>query len=116
MVDCKRIYLASPFTHEDFVVRLARKKVVTECSARLLSEGQLVFSPIVYGAMLAEGKSPLPVSWDFWEKLDASFLKNWATELWVLKMEGWEKSVGIREEISIAEELNLPVVFLECDL
>ena len=52
--------------------------------------------------------------WGFvhWQDYDLSFLQHWATELWVLCLDGWKDSVGVRKEIRVAESLGLPVKYI----
>ncbi len=104
------IYLASPYTHPDPVVREARFRAVCRQTAAMLRSGIQVFSPIAYTHALVE--HGLPVEWAFWEEFDRAFLKR-SWEVWVLKLDGWQESVGVQAEIRLARKLGKPVVFVE---
>ena len=44
------VYLASPFSHPDPEVRIARVAAIAKITARLIAEGHIVFSPVAYTA------------------------------------------------------------------
>ena len=54
----------------------------------------------------------MPTEWSFWERIDRAHLER-CDEVAVLMFDGWEKSVGVREEIGIARALGKPVRFLD---
>lgn len=45
--------------------------------------------------------------WAFWRRYDRAMLER-CDELVVLQLDGWEESIGVKAEIAIAKELNLP--------
>ena len=94
------IYLASPYTHPDPAVVEERVKaaadVVVECAHRRLT----ILSPVVYMHELAKFHD-LPKTWEFWSTLDLRMLDA-ADALWVLTLDGWEKSIGIQGELDYA--------------
>lgn len=53
-----------------------------------------------------------PLGWDFWEEYDRVMISK-CDKLIVLMLEGFETSKGVNNEIKIAEELNIPVEFME---
>lgn len=108
----KKIYLAGPYTHSNKDIMTIREKELSLVAARLLATGYLVFSPITQAVPLTNTHVQLPHTWEFWEKLDFSFIKDWANEVWVLNLTGWEQSVGVTAEITYAQELGIPVKLL----
>jgi hypothetical protein len=106
------IYLASPYSHADPSVREARYQAACRTTAALLKAGLVVFSPIVHSHPLVA--FDLPTGWDFWELIDRAYLAR-CDEVVVLMLDGWQQSVGVREEIRIARELGKPVRFLDVD-
>ncbi len=100
------IYLASPYSDPDPIVRKARYEAACDRAARMLAEGQLVYAPVVYGHALAE--RGLPGDWAFWEQHNHAMLSR-STSLLILTLPGWQESVGVRAEIAIARSLGLPV-------
>lgn len=108
----RRIYLASPYSNPDPALRKARHEACRAVTAKLLEKGHCVFSPITNAVPLAAKAGRL---WGFvhWKEYDLSFLRHWATELWVLCLDGWDASEGVLAEIKAAQELGLHVYFLE---
>jgi hypothetical protein len=104
------IYLASPYTHPDPVVREERFAAACAVAAQLLRFGHLVFSPICHSHPLT--RFGLPLDWGFWERCDRQHLER-CSELIVLMLPGWTSSRGVLAEIAIARELGLPVRYLE---
>ena len=105
------IYLACPYTHPDRAIRLERFQAASRAAASLMAQGKHVFSPISHTHPIAE-VGELPLGWDFWEGYDKAFLSI-ASEMIVLKVPGWESSKGVQAEIRIAQEMGLPVSYLE---
>jgi len=52
------------------------------------------------------------LDWQFWQRHDLAFLA-FCDEMVVLKLPGWEESIGVRAEIAAARTLGKPVTFLE---
>ena len=111
MDEDQRIYLASPYSSPEQAVRDYRHRLAWQFTSAHLKRGRATFSPIVNGVALTETGSRL---WGFvhWQDYDLSFLQHWATELWVLCLDGWKDSVGVRNEIRVAESLGLPVKYI----
>jgi hypothetical protein len=103
------IYLASPYSHSEAVVREQRFRAACCATARLIAAGHVVFSPIVHGHPLVH--HGLPTDWSFWERCDRDHLVR-CDEVVVLMLDGWRESVGVAAEIRIAEELGRPVRYL----
>lgn len=113
------VYIASPYTvteknktpeeiqniqHQRFI------QVAEEC-ARLMYNGMPLYSPIVhFHPIIKYGNINLKAEWEFWEWIDRPMLKT-CTELMVLKMEGWDKSLGVKEEIKLAKEFKKPIIY-----
>ncbi len=107
----KKIYLATPYSHKDFVVMLHRFHQVNKAAASLMKEGDLVYSPISHTHPIALA-GDLPKGWDYWEAYDLTFIE-WADELYVLMQPGWKESVGVTAEIKIAKSMGKPVIYIE---
>ena len=105
------IYLASPFTHPSPLVQYSRFVAACRKVAELLERGVMVISPIahsypihVFGGI--EGK------WDNWKRLDTTMLEM-CSSMAVLKLPGWEDSVGIKAEVEIAKKLGMEVEYID---
>ncbi len=103
------IYLASPYSHEFPIVREKRFLDVCEAAGHLMKRGYHIFSPIAHCHPIAK-LCDLPKGFDYWNEYDYVLLAG-AKELWVLTLEGWEKSTGIQGEVQIADEYGKPVRF-----
>jgi len=105
------IYLACPYTHADKSIMIERWSAVNRAAAKLMGNGEYVFSPISHTHPIAEA-GQLPRDWNFWEGYDRIMLGNCDT-LMVLKLPGWNISTGVQAEIKIAEEFGIPIEYME---
>lgn len=107
----KLIYLASPYSHPDSRVREKRYRDVCSVAGDLMKQGYLIFSPIAHSHSIAE-MCELPTNWEYWSAHDHAMLSN-CEKLIVLKLDGWDKSVGVAAEVKIAEEMGIPVDYMD---
>ena len=105
------IYLATPYSHHSHAVMLARFEQACRIAGRLMEQGMIVFSPIAHTHSIAV-HCGLPRGWIYWQRYDRVMIGA-ATKVLVVKMEGWEESKGIAGEIAIANELGIPVEYME---
>lgn len=102
------IYLATPYSDPDPLVKEDRFHLANKVTAMLMNLGHVVFSPISHSHPIAED-ADLPGTWEFWENQDRVFLSK-CTSVVVINTPGWLTSKGVTAEIEIAhEEFNLPV-------
>ncbi len=104
------IYLASPYSHPDAIIRERRFRAACRIAARLIRSGKVVFSPVAHGHAIS--LYGVPTDCSFWEAHDRRFLEQ-CDEVVVLTLDGWQASVGVAAEIEIAEELGKPVCYLD---
>jgi len=102
------IYLASPYSIGNTEVNF---RIVTEKAAELVSEGYTVISPITYGHTLL-GFKEMPNDWKFWINFCSELLYK-CDRMVIYKMPGWEISVGIAEEMSIARDHGIPIDYID---
>lgn len=102
------IYLASPYSHPDPKVKEERYYKVMEETANFLRAGITTYSPVVHCHRLHAGYN-LPGDWEFWKKHCLVMLAA-AEFLYVLMLDGWEDSVGIKGEVEEAKRLHIPVI------
>ncbi len=105
------IYLASPYTHEDPVVVRQRFDAVCRAAAVIMGQGVRIFSPIAHTHPIAESGA-LPLGWDYWEQYDREMI-GFCDEFWVLMLDGWDNSRGVRAEARIAHEFGKPAYFVD---
>lgn len=106
------IYLAVPYTAPNKEVEASRFRMVSNVAARMMHNGQFVFSPITQGHVLAQ-HGDLPTDWAYWAEYSRSMLSK-CDRLSVLCLDGWKESVGVQAEIGIAKELDIPVEYVFC--
>jgi hypothetical protein len=102
------IYLASPYSHPSPQVREARFVLVREATLRLL-QTLVVFSPIVYSHQFS---AFIGTDFSAWQTFDNAMIDA-AKELWVLKIDGWETSNGVWNEIEHAKATGKPVKYID---
>lgn len=100
------IYLASPYTHKDPHVVQERYDLTEQCTYELLKRGLPVFSPIVHCHKIAVDFG-LPTDAAYWEKYNMEFLRR-ARELYILTIDGWQESKGMKQEIAAARGIRMP--------
>lgn len=99
----KRDYLAEK-------TRLNRYLLAEKATLVFLKLGHYVFSPIAYNHPM--GRHDLPTDWAFWEPFDKAFLER-CTAVIVIKLPGWNVSVGVAAEVEWADKLKIPVYYIE---
>lgn len=104
------IYLASPYSHASPTVRQERYEAARDYTAQCIHEGQRIFSPIVYAHELAIFHN-LPFTADYWEQFNREMILA-AGKVRVLKLSGWDLSLGVRSEIALATGLSIPVEYI----
>jgi hypothetical protein len=111
------VYLASPYSHPDPFVQRQRFWRVTEAAAQLakqLAKDNVAFYiPITMTHPLEcvlKGDDT-NLSHEEWMKFDSAFWPK-CDELWVLTLDGWQESVGVKEEIKHFTEVGKPVRFV----
>lgn len=104
-------YLATPYSHPDPGVREARYRAACAVAAVMTTRGDLVYSPVAHGHGIALSGG-LPVSWEYWGRLDRRMLAA-CDSLTVVCVAGWRESNGVQAEIAAAHGLGLPVRFVD---
>lgn len=107
------IYLASPYSHPDPVIKKTRFLLVEQCCAMLINQGYLVWSPIVHCYEMAK-KFEMPDDAEFWKHYNFDFIRR-SDGIYVLDIEGWQESKGVQMEIRLAEEMMIPVGYVNPD-
>ncbi len=115
------IYLASPYTalredntYDDILMQ-ERYTAVTECFQKLVAAGLIVYCPITMSHHIdclhrnLHGNRMPP---EFWYEFDKPFIQH-ASQLFILKLPGWEESKGLKDEIETAKDRHIPVTYLE---
>lgn len=105
------IYLASPYSDADSAIREYRYREACKAAATIMEHGRAVFAPIAHSHPISNYMAEaLRVSHAFWMAQDLPILR-YASELWVLTLDGWEMSRGIRRERDYAGSIGLQIKF-----
>lgn len=118
----ERIYLAIPYSvdargqsEEDRARRESRYFIANKVAGQLILEGNAVFSPISHShpISLTMPDGAWDTDCDLWYTQDLTYIKHWATALYVVCIDGWHKSTGVLLEIEEAKKLGLPIVKID---
>lgn len=110
------IYLASPYSSTNPNQRKERFDKVCSVAAQLMLEGHNVFCPIAHSHPIGEVMDTMldagySTNGDFWKKQDVPILRH-ASALFVVTLDGWEESKGVKWEMELAKALHIPIRFI----
>jgi hypothetical protein len=105
------IYIAAPYSHEKPYIVEARVRVIAGLVGKIMEQGQLPICPLLGSHIVAEVCS-LRTDFDFWQRLDREVIRH-CEQLWVLCLEGWDRSISVRAEIEWAEKCGIPVRWID---
>lgn len=108
------IYLASPYSHPNRTIRARRFTMTRDFLFEQMKTTPAIFSPIVYCHQFARDMQAA-VDHESWKGLNDDML-NLMSALWVLKLPGWDESLGVRYEIARATQRNVEIVEWEFNL
>lgn len=97
------IYLASPYTNPDQLIRSWRYQKALEYTAEQMRLGAVIFSPIAYGHQFT--KYGIAAEYEPWHRFNLSIMAM-CTQFHILCLPGWESSRGIAAELKAAQGLN----------
>lgn len=114
----KFIYLASPYSYnegtdaEQKMMRDFRYLTITRVAACLIKKTRnAFFLPITQSHALKELDDSLGTNFESWEKIDLCAIDH-SDEVWVVRMDGWKDSVGVKAEIKYAKKINKPIKYV----
>ncbi|MDO8610112.1 MAG: DUF1937 family protein [bacterium] len=104
-------YLAVPYFDQNKFIVHERFEKVTKTAGQLLERGYKVYSPITHNHLINE---QFNLNWKHkdWLDYDFLFLKQ-CKILFVLKLEGWKESLGVKREIEYAKKLGIKVKYID---
>lgn len=82
-----------------------------EVCAKLISRGDNIVSPMTLEPAL-QYDSSIPYSWEYWSRYGKKML-GICNKLVVVKLPGWDTSVGVQGEIEIAKQLGLEIEYYD---
>ena len=101
------IYLASPSYHKSEFVIHKRYEMARDATMAIMKEGRIVYSPIVHMHHI-QLISDFLKDWDFYKKYDECMLSR-CNEMWILNIDGWKHSKGVKGEIDFALKNNIVI-------
>ena len=108
------VYLGCPYSLDGQATEkqmAKRYEQVTRCANILFRTGLNVYSPISMHHNIQK-HNPIKMTTRDWLQLDYEYLRH-SEMLYVLKIDGWDKSLGLLSEIEFAQERKIPIVYIE---
>lgn len=103
-------YLATPYSKYPGGINEAAK-LAGKAAAVFMNGGHRIFCPIAHSNSIGLAGEIDNRDWVFWKRQDEAFMRT-ANGLIVLKMEGWEESVGVTDEIGAFEWMGKPIIYV----
>jgi len=107
------IYIGSPYSSPASSVRDDRAYQAGAFAAHCAQKGLVVYCPIASWHHIAKEHS-LPKDFYFWRHLNLNILRH-CTEMWVLRLDGWDESVGLTGEMDFAQEVGITIRHFDGD-
>ena len=107
------IYIASPYSSPIHAVREDRAYQVAAFAAHCFNRGLIVYCPIASWHWVAQEHS-LPTDAKAYERLNFQFSRA-AQETYILKLDGWEESKGVMQELIWAKLFNHTIRYFDGD-
>ena len=104
-------YIASPYSHADPAVEDARYSAAVDFAAWCCFQGYVVYSPIIAWHVVAR-RFGMPSDAASWARSNEAMLAH-AAAMFVLQLDGWLLSAGVKAEVDAAIDAGLPIYQFE---
>lgn len=106
------IFISAPYTSSTGNKDEEKERYNHVCryAAKLTKAGNVVQSPILIGHQLLHLEN-IPGDYTFWKNISITTLLH-CDAVHILMLDGWDKSVGVRDEIEHAKLLNMPIEYI----
>jgi len=104
------VYIASPYSHPEALIREERYLRASFYLMQKLKRREWAYSPIVHCHELAKIWG-MPGDAKFWEEYDFAMIRG-ARAIEVLRLDGWQESVGVKAEIEYATSIGVPITYV----
>lgn len=105
------VYIACPYSHPDKSIVEKRVRQFSLFAASIENGGQEHAVSAVFNH-LVNMYGDLPTDWEYWKSYSLTLLDK-STKMYVLKLDGWDKSVGVAGEIEYAIQANKPIIYVD---
>jgi len=103
------IFVSGPYSHADVEVKNSRAKLIAQACLNLMKRGESTISPLTFGLSIIEKTGEdLPDDYEYWGRLCEDFVRI-SSKLYILDIDGWNKSGGVLGEIRAAISFDIPV-------
>ena len=109
------VLLCTVYSNPDPTIRKLNNLDACKMAGKLLRHGFFVLSPIIHSVSISDKEIPLPGDRLFWSKYNGKII-NGVDCLFVLDMQGWQDSTGIRSEYLAAKEMDKKAYLIRFDL
>lgn len=113
------IYVASPYTAKGFpkelkkTIERQRASLITKIIGQLQDKHEAAFiGPITQSHHTAKHMDSKTEKFACWRDIDLTYISH-CEQVWVVTMNGWDKSTGVLAEIAFAEQEDIPVFFID---
>lgn len=105
------IYVASPYSSSSETERFQRYLQVREFCWLQMEQGKTLISPIVYGHQYARDFNA-PTDAASWHTFNHELFLR-CDEMYVLRLRGWEDSIGVQLEMRWADRAGKPITYFD---
>lgn len=105
-------YTSAPYSHSDPTV--VERRITQFFEAELYISTVLKYHTVspLYKTILTKYKPDMPVDYSTWQSYCDNLIQR-CDGIIVITMAGWELSVGVRDEIKLAERYEKEVIFFD---
>lgn len=107
------IYLAAPYSHPDKKIVQARMEDIYKVMYIYMKRGEHILTPLAMHEVVV--RHNLPDDFIYWGKYCLDILKR-CDKMVILKLPGWEYSLGIQKEMEFCKENNIPIEYINTPL
>ncbi len=105
----KKIFISLPYTHDDKEVMYWRANHARDMMVQITRDGNSPVCPVVIGLDILRHDPQITMSYDEWLDFSLTYMQG-CDEMWLLCIDGHEKSVGVSEEIKLAISMGINIV------
>lgn len=109
------VYLAGPISTTKPGQYLERIRAHAKCAVQLESQGKVnIYSPACETHGYVELGGKIGTSWKDWKQHDLNILSR-CNKLYVMLLDGWKESIGVKGEVKYALKNNIPIEFVNVE-